>query len=143
MIYAEAKWKASKFCNHSLWEVIYVYFNNWDRPLDLVPVIYDLIELIIEALLWSKDYFTFDTHPQHTRLWFNWCLSHLCDCTCLNVICMLNYLLIKPKKIFECLYVFESVFSFCQNAFLCFSSKTGSVAVSRETCDLKLPAKSV
>ena len=110
MIYAEAKWKASKFCNHSLWEVIYVHFYNWDRPLDLVSVIYDLIELIIEALLWSKDYFTFDTHPQHTRLWFNWCLSHLCDCTCLNVICMLNYLLIKPKKIFECFICFWKCF---------------------------------
>ena len=54
-----------------LWEVIYVYFYNWDRPLDLVPVMYDLIELIIEASLWSKDYSTFDIRPQHTRLWFN------------------------------------------------------------------------
>ena len=34
-----------------LWEVIYVYFYNWDRPLDLVLVVYDLIELIIEASL--------------------------------------------------------------------------------------------
>ena len=32
-----------------LWEVIYVHFYNWDRPLDLVLVVYDLIELIIEA----------------------------------------------------------------------------------------------
>ena len=46
-----------------LWEVIYVHFYNWDRPLVLVPVLYDLIELIIEALLWSKDYSTFGTHP--------------------------------------------------------------------------------
>ena len=51
-----------------LWEVIYVHFYNWDRPLDLVSVVYDLIELIIEASLWSKDYSTLDTHPQHTRL---------------------------------------------------------------------------
>ena len=51
-----------------LWEVIYAHFYNWDSPLDLVPVVYDLIELIIEASLWSKDYSTFDTHPQHTRL---------------------------------------------------------------------------
>ena len=29
---------------------------------------YDLIELIIEALLWTKNYSTFDTHTQHTRL---------------------------------------------------------------------------
>ena len=34
-----------------LWEVIYVHFYNWDRPLDLVLVVYDLIELIIEASL--------------------------------------------------------------------------------------------
>ena len=34
-----------------LWEVIYVHFYNWDRPLDLVPVVYDLIELIIETSL--------------------------------------------------------------------------------------------
>ena len=34
--------------------------------LDLVLVVYDLIELIIEASPWSKDYSTFDTHPQHT-----------------------------------------------------------------------------
>ena len=72
MIYAEAKWKAFKFCNHSLvGGVINVHFYNWDWPLDFVPVVYDLIELIIEASLWSIDYSTFDTHPQHTRLQFN------------------------------------------------------------------------
>ena len=32
-----------------LWEVIYVHFYNWDRPLDLVLIEYDSIELIIEA----------------------------------------------------------------------------------------------
>ena len=46
-----------------LWEVIYAHFYNWESPLDLVLVVYDLIELIIEALLWSKDYSTLDTHP--------------------------------------------------------------------------------
>ena len=55
--------KLLSFVTILLWEVIYVHFYNWDRPLDLVPVMYDLIELIIEALLWSKDYSTFDTHP--------------------------------------------------------------------------------
>ena len=54
-----------------LWEVIYAHFYNWDSPLDFVLVVYDLIELNIKASLWSKDYFTFDTHPQHTRLRFN------------------------------------------------------------------------
>ena len=34
-----------------LWEVIYAHFYNWDRPLDFVSVVYDLIELIIEASL--------------------------------------------------------------------------------------------
>ena len=32
-----------------LWGVIYVHFYNWDRPLDLVLVVYELTELIIEA----------------------------------------------------------------------------------------------
>ena len=40
MICAKVNWKASK-----------IYFYNWDRPLDLVLVVYDLIELIIEASL--------------------------------------------------------------------------------------------
>ena len=34
-----------------LWEVIYVHFYNWDKPPNLVLVMYDLIELIIEASL--------------------------------------------------------------------------------------------
>ena len=51
-----------------LWEVIYVHLYNWDCPLDFVPDVYDLIELVIEASLWSMDYSTFDTHTQHTRL---------------------------------------------------------------------------
>ena len=84
-----------------LWEVIYFHFYNWDKPLDLVPVVYDLIELIIEASLWTKDYSTFDTHTYHTRLLFNECLFHLCDCTWSNVMCILNCLSIKPKTIFE------------------------------------------
>ena len=29
----------------------HVHFYNWDRPLDLVLVVYDLIELIIKASL--------------------------------------------------------------------------------------------
>ena len=33
-----------------LGEVIYVHFYNWDKPLDLVLVMYDLIKLIIEVL---------------------------------------------------------------------------------------------
>ena len=60
--------KLLRFVIIFLWEVIYVHFYNWDKPLDLVPVVYDLIALIIETLLWFKDYSTFDTHPQHTSL---------------------------------------------------------------------------
>ena len=33
------------------WEVINAHFYNRDRPLDFVPVVYDLFELIIEASL--------------------------------------------------------------------------------------------
>ena len=40
-------------------------------------------------------------HTHHTSLMFNECLFHLCDCTCSNVMCILNYLSIKPKMIFE------------------------------------------
>ena len=32
-----------------LWEVIYIHFYNWDKSLDLVLVVYNLIELIIET----------------------------------------------------------------------------------------------
>ena len=112
-----------------LWEVIYVYLYNWDCPIVLVLVVYDLIELIIEASLWSMDYSSFDTHTQHTSLCFNECLPHLCDCTCSNVMYMLKYLVIKPKKIFECFICFWKWFYtfmllvLVQNAFLCFSPK--------------------
>ena len=58
--------KLLRFVIIFLWEVIYVHFYNWDKPLDLVPIVYDLIELIIEASFWTKDYFTFDTYQQHT-----------------------------------------------------------------------------
>ena len=47
----EAKWKTSKICNHFLIGGHICSFYNWDRPLDLVLVVYDLIELIIEISL--------------------------------------------------------------------------------------------
>ena len=61
--------------------------------------------------------------------------------------CMLKYLLIKSKNIFECFICFWKwfytfvLFVFVQNAFLCFSSKTSSEAILRKACDLELPAK--
>ena len=42
----------------------------------------------------------------------NECLIYLCDCTCLNMLHMLNYMLIKHKKIFECFSCFWKVFLF-------------------------------
>ena len=112
-----------------LWEVIFVHFYNWDRPLDLVLVVYHLIELIIEASLWTMDFSIFDSYTQHTRLLFNECLFHLCDCTCSNVMYLLNYLLIKPKNIFEyficfwkCFYAFV-FWVFVQIAFFMFFIK--------------------
>ena len=93
-----------------LWEVIYVHFYNWDRPLDFIPIVYVLIELIIETSLWSMDYSTFDTHPQHTRLCSisaylicvivhvqMWCV---CSITCRS----------NPKIFLSVLYVFETDF---------------------------------
>ena len=84
--------------------------HNWDSPLDLVLVVYDLIELIIEASLWSKDYSTFDTHPQHTslvQLMFFFICVIVHDqmwCVC-SIACRSN-----PKRFLSILYVFESVF---------------------------------
>ena len=74
----------------------------------------------------------------------------MCDCTCSNVMCMLNFLSIKPKKIFECFISFWKwfwyfcVFSFCSKCnfvFFFFFSKTGSEVFLRLTCDLELLAK--
>ena len=43
--------KLLRFVITFLWEVIYVHFYNCDKPLDLVLIVYDLIELITEASL--------------------------------------------------------------------------------------------
>ena len=83
-----------------MWEVIYAHFYNWDSPLNWVSVVYDLIELIIEILLWFKDYSTFGTHPQHTSLMFNEYLFHLCDCTCSNVMCVCSTICGSNQKYF-------------------------------------------
>ena len=102
--------KLLRFVIILLWDVIYVHFYNWDKPLDLVPVLYDLIELIIEVSLWSKDYSTFDTHPQHTSLssiyaYLICVIVHVqMWCVC-SIACRSN-----QKKILSILYVFESDF---------------------------------
>ena len=41
--------KLQRYVIKFLWEVIYVHFYNWDRSLYLVLIVYDLVELIIEA----------------------------------------------------------------------------------------------
>ena len=105
----EAKWKASSYVIIFLWEVIYVHFYNWNRPLDLVLIVYDLIELIIEASLKTKNYSTFDTHTQHTCLMFNECLIHLFDCTCLNVMCVCSTMYGSIQKDFWSFYMFLEV----------------------------------
>ena len=113
-----------------LWEVIYVHFYNWDRPLDFVPVVYDLIELIIETSLWSKDYSTFDTHTQHTRLSSNNAYL-ICVIIHVQMWCVRsNTCWSNPKRFLSVLYVFESdfilsclKFFFFQNAFWCFFFK--------------------
>ena len=103
-----------------LWEVMYVRFYNWDRPLDLVPVVYDLTELIIEASLQTKDYSTFDTHITHKTFvqWmlisFVWLYMFKCD--------VYTQLLVdQTQKVFWVFYMFLKVFlcfrvlSFCSN----------------------------
>ena len=109
--------KLQRFVIIFLWEVIYAHFYNWDSPLDLVLVVYDLIELIIETSVWSKDYSTFDTHPQHTsfssiNVYFICVIVHAqIWCVCL-ITCWSN-----PKIFLSILYVFESNFIFCALSF--------------------------
>ena len=79
---------------------------------------------------------------------FNECLFHLYDCTCSNVMCILNYLLIKLKNIFEyfvyfskCFYTFvclEFLFKMCIS---CFYQKTLLEAFSWVSHKLALPMK--
>ena len=101
-----------------MWEIIYVHFYNWDKSLDLVSVVYDLIELIIETSFWTKDYSTFDTHTQHTRfvqqmlISFVWLYMIKCDV-------YVQLLVNQTQKDFSVFYMFLKVFlcfralSFC------------------------------
>ena len=50
-IMQKPKEKLLNFLIILLWEIIYAHFYNWDRLLDFVLVVYDLIELIIKASL--------------------------------------------------------------------------------------------
>ena len=94
-----------------IWEVIHAYFYNWDGLPFLVLIVYNLVELIIEVSHQIKDYLIFGTHTHHTCLCSMNALF-ICDCTWLNMLHMLNYMLIKHKNIFECFSCFWKVFLF-------------------------------
>ena len=125
---AKAKWKASKKCSHSL--------VGGHISLDFVLVVYDLIELIIEASPWSMDYSTFDSHTQHTSLSsimpisFVWLYMFKCDVYA-------QILVAQNQNDFECFIWFWKWFCtllslvFVQNALVCFSSKFGLEVFSR------------
>ena len=79
---------------------------------------------------------------------FNECLFHLCDCTCSNVMCILNCLSIKPKSIFlSIFYMFLIFYTFVCLEFLfkisisCFYQKNLPESFSRVSRELALPAK--
>ena len=61
---------------------------------------------------------------------FNECLIHLCDCACLNVLHILNYMLIKHKKSFECFNFFWKAFFFFFEKFKKFQKLCNSVLVT-------------
>ena len=99
-----------------LWEVIYAHFYNWDSPLDFVPIVYDLIELIIEASLWSKNF------VQIMLISFVWLYMFKCD--------VYTQLLVdQTQKDFWVFYLFLKVilyfraFSFCSKCIFVFFFK--------------------
>ena len=120
--------KLLSFVIFLLWEVIYVHFYNWDRPLDLVLVVYNLVELIIEDSLWSKNYSTFDIYPQHIRFCLNklisfvWLYMFKCDVYA-------QVLADQIQKDFWVFYMFLKVilyfcsFSFCSKCIFVFFFK--------------------
>ena len=63
--------------------------------------------LNLHTRLWTNSYLI---PIQHTSLIFNECLFHLCNCACLNVMCVYSYIWIKPKRFLIILFVFGSVF---------------------------------
>ena len=147
MIYAEAKWKASKFYNHSLWEIIYVHFYNWDRSLDFVPVMcvsWLNWSLKLHSGLWTIPHLILTHNTQDfvqlMLILFVWLYMFKCDVYA-------QLLVDQTQKYFWVFYMFLKlilhfhVFSFYQNACLCFSPKTGLEAVLLEARNLKLPTK--
>ena len=134
-------------CVIILWEVIYVHFYNWDKPLDLISVVYDLIELIIDASLWSKEFFTWYSPTTHKTL-IQWMLISFVWLYMSKWDVYAQILVDQTQKDFWVFYLFLKVIlyfhvlCFCSKCiFVFFSSKTGSEVVSREARDLELPAK--
>ena len=123
MIYAKVKWKASKFCNHSL---VGGHICSFHSGLRTIPHLilthntqdFDLINAYLICVI------------VHVQMWC------ICSSTCWS----------NPKKIFECFICFWKwfytfVLLVFLTAFLCFSSKIGSEVFLREACNWKLPAK--
>ena len=48
-MYMERNEKFQNYVINFMWEVIYAYFYNWDWSLILMLIVYDLVELIMEA----------------------------------------------------------------------------------------------
>ena len=98
-------------CVIILWEVIYSHFYNWNRLLDFLSVVYDLIELIIEVSLWSEETIPHLTLTHNTQDFDSMNAYLICVivhvqmwCVCSNT-CWLN-----PKRFLSVLFVFESDF---------------------------------
>ena len=98
-------------CVIILWEVIYSHFYNWNRLLDFLSVVYDLIELIIEVSLWSEETIPHLTLTHNTQDFDSMNAYLICVivhvqmwCVCSNT-CWSN-----PKRFLSVLFVFESDF---------------------------------
>ena len=48
-MWMEPNEKLQYYVINFIWEVIYAYFYNWDWSFFLVLIVYNLVELIIEA----------------------------------------------------------------------------------------------
>ena len=103
----EAKWKASKLCNHFCGRS-YMFISIIE--IDLLSY-YQLCmtwlnwSLKLHTRLWTS--YTWSTHTRHKT---NVQLFHLCDCTCSNVMCILKCLSIKPTNIFKYFICFLKCF---------------------------------
>ena len=113
--------KLLRFVIILLWEVIYAHFYNWNSPLDWVLIVYDLIELIIEVSLWSKDFSTFDIHTQNTQVYCSMNAYFICVIVDVQMWCVYSIACwSNPERFLSILYVFENVFtlSCCELLFI-------------------------